>query len=227
MRLVKKTNQFFLNGKRVSITRTKDVIVLVIENYAGKEPVQIPVIIPTEVWNPKWDTPSFEFMEVQGSLTTEESAPHELEYRLKVDTIAPSDLISCKLIRPTNRLESLAYLAQDPRILNNIHPYTAFLYLGTGDGMENGVFTGTRFKFDLILLRKNTELATNLNVGDVISIKATITNSQTHGIQLVGKELALVEKAKKVTENLTHLLQPIEKEENRATIYNTATMEPA
>lgn len=190
-----KTNWFVLNGKRVSITRTEDLVVLVIECYAGKEPVQIPVIIPTEIWNPQWDTNEFEFMEVRGSLTTEESAPHELVYQLKVDTIYASDLITSKLIRPQNMLECLAYLAQEPRVLNDIHPYTTTLYLGSGSIFENGVFSGERFKFDLTLLRKNTELAEGLGIGDVVKVKATITHSEDHGIQLVGKELALIEKS--------------------------------
>ncbi len=193
-------NAIMLNGKRISITRNENYVILMVECYANKEPAIIPVYAPTFLWDEKWESQDFEYLEVHGYLTSTETAPHEFEYRVEAENIISSDLIESKYVKPQNELVCTAYLAQPPREMMEVHPYLTVLYLGTGSILENSVFSGDRFKFDLSLLRKNTELAKDLSTGDIIKIKATISNSNEHGIQLIGKHLVIVEHNKDIGE---------------------------
>ena len=188
-------NNIVLNGKRIAITHLDDYVVMIVENYASKEVAQIPVYIPYTTWKEDWETPAFEYVETSGYLDSTETAPHEFEYRIVATDIVPSDTLTTKYMKPTNELECIAYLAQDPRVMTDVHPYLTILYLGTGSNLENGVFSGERFKFDISLLRKNTDLARNLKTGDIVKVKATINQSDEHGIQIIGKHLVQVENA--------------------------------
>lgn len=196
----KEINVITLNGRRISITRNKNHVILMVECYANKEPAIIPVYVPTFVWDEKWESQDFEYLEVHGYLASTETAPHEFEYHIAAECIYQSDLLTTRYINPTNELVCTAYLAQPPREMMEVHPYLTVLYLGTGSILENSVFSGDRFKFDLSLLRKNTELAKDLSTGDIIKIKATISNSNEHGIQLIGKQLVIVEHNKDIGE---------------------------
>lgn len=188
-------NNIGLNGKRLSITHLDDYVVMIVENHASKEVAQIPVYIPYTTWKEEWEGPEFEYVEVSGYLGSTETAPHEFEYRIIATHIVTSDALTTKYLKPTNELECTAYLAQDPRVMTDVHPYLTILYLGTGSNLENGVFSGERFKFDISLLRKNTDLARNLKTGDIVKVKATINQSDEHGIQIIGKHLVQVEDA--------------------------------
>ena len=190
----KDINHISINGKRISIARTEDFVVLVVENYPqNRDPVSIPVHIPYIVWNEKFE--DLEFVEINGHLTSTEVAAHDFEYRFIADEVYPSDNLTTKYLKPKNELNCIAYLAQPPRERTDAHPYTTILYLGTGSAIENGNFSGDRFKFDLSLLRKNTDMAKDLSTGDIIKIKATISSSDTHGIQIIGKQLVTLAKS--------------------------------
>lgn len=186
-------NNISLNGKRISVTRTEDYVVLVVESYLNKEPVSIPIHVPHTVWKGEWENQ--EYVEISGHLTSTEVAAHEFEYRIIADAVHPSDALTSKYLNPKNELNCIAYLAQPPRERTDAHPYTTILYLGTGSAIENGNFSGDRFKFDLSLLRKNTDMAKDLSTGDIIKIKATISSSDTHGIQIIGKQLVILAKS--------------------------------
>ena len=197
-------NDISLNGKRISVTRTEDYVVLVVESYLNKEPVSIPVHVPHTVWKGEWENQ--EYVEISGHLTSTEIAAHEFEYRIIADAVHPSDALTSKYLNPKNELNCIAYLAQPPRELTDVHPYITILYLGTGSTLENGIFSGDRFKFDLSLLRKNTDMAKNLQTGDIIKVKATISKSDEHGIQIVGKQLvAILETSKPISDGLNSL----------------------
>lgn len=162
---------------------------MVIENYTGKEPQLIPLFIPNELWKPAWA--EIEFLEARGALNSIETGPHCFEYQLEVEYICPTDFVRCKL-HPINQFKFAAFLSQEPWALTEMHPYTTTLYLGTGSFLEDNIFTGSRIYFDMILLRKNTDLAKTLKVGDIIQCNATISNSECHGIQIIGKSLVKI-----------------------------------
>lgn len=187
-------NSININGKRVSITWTRDYVVLEIETYGGRNPIRIPIFVPVTLWKPHWETEEYGYMEITGYLTTEEIEPHVFEYRLEAESIYPSNASTCQFLKPTNQFRCIAYLAQAPKVLNEMHPYIATLFLGTGSFLEDGIFTGRRFQFDVTFLRKKTLQVENLEIGDVIKLKATVTNSEDHGIQIIGKEINLIKK---------------------------------
>lgn len=195
----KDINSISLNGKRISTTRTEDFVILEVENYQSKEPVSIPVHIPYTVWEEEFKHQ--EYFEINGHLTSTEVAAHDFEYRFIADEVYPSDSLTTKYLKPKNELNCIAYLAQPPRELTDVHPYITILYLGTGSGLENGNFSGDRFQFDLSLLRKNTDMAKNLTTGDIIKLKATISTSDAHGIQFIGKQLVTLFKSEANKQN--------------------------
>ena len=146
----KELNRFTLTGKKISITYFEEYVILTIEIPGN---ALIPIFIPA-IKNCQY-LDNLEYVEVQGFInaTENEVNPHKFEYRLEAENIYPANSDT-----QINNFEGFAYLAQPPKILHDLHPYTATLYLGTGSFFENDIFLGNRFKFNLILLRKNIKV---------------------------------------------------------------------
>ena len=212
----KDINRFRISGRLISIIYKDDFSLITIENYTNNETIMIPIWVNNNLRQKPWSL--YEYLEIHGFLESTEVSPHEYVYRLEATNVYPASPDN-----HTNEFIGYAYLAQPPRILNNVHPYTATLYLGSASFYENGIFFGNRFKFNIILLRKNINLAENINVGDVISFKCSITHTESHGIQLVGKEIIPINylKMSKQIKDEQIKKPKFKKEKKQQEIYNT------